>query len=482
MAYQEAIINFENKLNNLRKANGLPPIPKAPSSNLLPGQNPGAVTSGDVSDATQVYRDTVNSGKDVYGRILAKTGEPDPSAIKFYEQNKVAPGTIRAETITDPNRNLKGVQQGATTVEATNVSDLEATARGQGAGQQAAAARYNQLLQQQQGATNARVQAERGAERKGLRRAQLLAGGEQALQAGSKIAELDAQTSLTAQKDVATFDAERKQKQAELDAARLSGDADRIQKAQRDMVEFEQKAKEFNATQTQTANTTNVSNKLTADTTNLKAGTEAIKQDFETWKQTNQLALDAQKALEQSAQGLLNEDQRQQTLAMARAQLAKAQEEFEYLKSRNAKQDEINAANQRMAFWGTMITSLVAAGTTIATSNPAVGAAAGQAAGAGVKAAAAEHGGAVDRTTMALIGEAGDHELVIPIKGKLSDRMMALLNIDSKPFQASGPSGQIDNMSDLTKAIRATLKTAPAADDDMTSMLAAANIRAKRGR
>jgi hypothetical protein len=448
--------------------------------NILPGQNAGSVTSKDVEGATDVYRNAVKDGKGVYDRILAKTGQPDPSSIGFFEGNRVRSEDISASTVGGPSRNLTGVLQDGTTVEATEVADLQATARGQGAGQQAAAARYMQMLQQQGQTTNAAIQAQRGAERKGLRRAEILAGAERGLQAGGKIAEIDAATSLAAQGQVAAFDEKRKSKQAELDAARRSGDAERIQRAEKDMLDVETEIKKFNAQQTQTANTGNVQRAQDAQGKNLDAGLSAIKDDFNTWKQTNELALQAQKALEESARGLLNEDQRQQTLTMARKQLAQADAEFEYLKSRNARAEELNAANQRRQFWGTMVTTLVAAGVTLASGNPAAGAAAGAVTNAAVQQAA--HGGAVDKATQLLVGEAGDHELVIPIKGKLSDRMLSMLSVESQPFNAAGPEKEIDSMPELMQAIKATMNTAPKVDDDMTSLLAAATLRARRGR
>lgn len=437
----------------------------------------GIVNQGDVGAATQVYRDAVESGKGVYGRILAKTGEPDPSAIAFFNNNQVKPGTVGATTIGDP-RQLKGVRQEGTTVEGTDLSALQATAQGQGAGQQQAAARYRQALQSQAQTTNAQIQAQRGAERKGLRRAALLAGGEQAVQVGAKIAEADATTSLAAQQNVAEFQARKNEKQAELDNARRSGDANRIQQAEKDMAALEQEGQKFNAQQIQTADTTNVSNDQAAQGTNQAAGMDAIKQDFETWKQTNQLALDAQKALEASAQGLLNEDQRQQALANARRQLDLAEREYEEAVRRNARQEELQARQQKRTFWGTMITSLLAIGATTL-GGPAAGAAT-QAVGTAVTQAA--HGGAVTAPRFLMAGEAGDHELVIPIKGKLSDRMLRALSVDAQPFNAAGPKGEIDNMEDLTRAIKATLQTAPNTSDDMTSMLAAATLRSRRAR
>lgn len=428
----------------------------------------GIVNQGDVGDATDVYRQAVKDGKGVYDRILAKTGEPDPSAIAFFNNNQVKPGTVGATTIGDP-RQLNGIRQEGTTVEGTDVSDLQATARGQGTGQQQAAARYRQALQSQAQTTNAQIQAQRGAERKGLRRAQLLAGGEQAIQVGAKIAEADATTSLAAQQNVAEFQARKNEKQAELDNARRSGDANRIQQAEKDMAVLEQEGQKFNATQIQTADTANVSNDQKAQETNQAAGMKAIEQDFNTWKGTNQLALEAQKALEASAQGLLNEDQRQQALSMARQQLDLSEREFAA-----ARDDAARArAAQKRTFWGTMITSLLAIG---ASKLPNLGG------NTPPQPTPAAHGGAVTAPRFLMAGEAGDHELVIPIKGKLSDRMLRALSVDAQPFNAAGPKGEIDNMEDLTRAIKATLNTAPNTSDDMTSMLAAATLRSRRAR
>jgi hypothetical protein len=462
-----------------QKANGI--TPPAPTSNLVPGQNPGSVNAGDVKQGTDVYRDAITDGRPILERIRDKTGVPDPSAVKFFEDNRVTPQNIHASTVTGPGQ-IDAVKQEGTTVEGTDLTDLQAAAKGQGSAQQLANARYLEMLQRQGQTTNASIQSARGAERKGLRRAQTLAAGEQALQAGSQIAQQDAATALQAQQQVAQFDARRKELQAQLESARKDGDANREQQVNNKMADLENDVKKFNADQTQRAAGTNASNKLTGDTTNLQTGLKSIEQDFNTWKQTNELALQAQKALEQSAQGLLNEDQRQQILSMARAQFEQAKKEFEALQARADKAEERARAEQRMQFWGTMITSLVGLGVTAATGNPAAGAAAGSTAGALVpKANPFAHGGAVDRTTLALIGEEGDHEIVIPLKGKLSDRMLSLLSSEAKPFDPAGPSGQIDNMDDLTRAIRATLKTAPV-DDDMTSMLASATLRSRSSR
>jgi hypothetical protein len=448
--------------------------------NILPGQNPGSVNSKDVEASTQVYRDAINDGKGVYDKILSKTGRPDPSAIGFFEGNRVRSEDIAATTIGGPSRNLTGVLQDGTTVETTDTAGLQDIAAGRGAGQQLANARYLDMLQRNNQTTNAQIQMQRGAERKGMRRAEMLAGSERALTAGAKIQESDAKLAIDATTKLADLDARRKEKQAELDAARRSGDADRIQRAEKDMLDVETEIKKFNAQQTQTANTGNVQRAQDAQGKNLDSGLTAIKDDFQTWKQTNELAIQAQKALEESARGLLNEDQRQQTLTMARKQLAQADAEFEYLKSRNARAEELNAANQRRQFWGTMVTTLVAAGVTLASGNPAAGAAAGAVTNAAVQQAA--HGGAVDKATQLLVGEAGDHELVIPIKGKLSDRMLSMLSVESQPFNAAGPEKEIDSMPELMQAIKATMNTAPKVDDDMTSLLAAATLRARRGR
>lgn len=475
-AQQKAFASVDQQIRDHAAVNKITPATQRGTEQAA--ASGGMVNSGDVGAATQVYRDAVTSGKDVYGRILAKTGEPDPSAIKFFEGNRVQPGTVGATTIADP-RKLSGVRQEGTTVEGADMSALQATAAGQGTGQQQAAARYRQMLQSQAQTTNAQIQAQRGAERKGLRRAQLLAGGEQAIQVGAKIAEADATTALTAQQNVAELQTRKNEKQAELDAARRSGDANRIQQAEKDMAVLDQEFQKFNAQQIQDADKTNVANDQAAQGTNLDAGMGAIKQDFETWKGTNQLALDAQKALEASAQGLLNEDQRQQALANARRQLDLAEKEYEEAVRRNARQEELQARQQKRTFWGTMITSLLAIGAT-KFGGPAAGAAA---AAAGQAATQAEHGGAVTAPRFLMAGEAGDHELVIPIKGKLSERMKQILSVDAQPFNAAGPKGEIDNMEDLTRAIRATLNTAPKTHgDDMTSMLAAATLRARRAR
>lgn len=491
VARAQALTQYYAHVNLIRKQNGLAPIAdpaQAPAGqpgadpNILPGQNPGAVTGEDVKAGTDVYRDAIKSGKDVYGRILARTGVPDPSAVDFFNKNRVQPTNVAASTVTPLSTPLEGVLAEGTTVENTDLADLQATARGEGAGQQAARARMDQLLFRQGQQASGQVQGARGYERRGLRRALLGQQAEQTIAAGKAMAEVDATTSLQAQQQVANFDARKKELQANLDAARRSGDAGRIQQAQKDMADFEQETKKFNAQQTQGAATTNAANAQAAQGTNLTQGLAAIGQDFETWKQSNELALSAQKALEDSARGLLNEDQRQQMLTMARRQLANAEKEYEENKARADRQEQARNASQRMQFWGTVITSLVAYGVTAATGNPAAGAAAGSAAGAATQAAGAAHGGVVDRATQLLVGEAGEHEIVIPLKGRVSDRLLAALSVDSKPFQASGPSGQIDNMAELTKAIRATLNTAPSTDDDMTSMLASATIRARRAR
>lgn len=460
----------------------------------------GLVNAADVGAGTDVYRNAVKDGKGVYDRILAKTGEPDPSAIKFFEENKVNGGIVNASTIGGP-RELTGIRQEGTAVEATDLADLQASAKGQGSAQQIANARYRQMLQESAQTTNAQIQAQRGAERKGLRRAQLLAGGEQAMQAGAKILESDASTALKAQEQVANFQARKNEKQAELDAARRSGDANRIQLAEKDMAILEQEGQKFNATQTQEADKTNVANDIEVQGKNLATGMKAIEQDFNTWKGTNELAISAQKALEASAQGLLNEDQRQRALANAQRQLDLAERELNAMIARNETQDRRAAQQQKVSFWATTITSLLAIGASAlggSVGGPAgavAGGAAGAAAGNAITGGAtgsqgsepntvwAAHGGAVTKRTQAIIGEAGDHELVIPIKGKLSERMKRILAVEAEPFDAAGPKGEIDNMEDLTRAIRATLNTAPKhPGDDMTSMLAAATIRSRRAR
>ncbi len=460
-AQQQAMGWANTWIENVQKANGLKPA--APGAdNLLPGQNPGSVNGEDVAAGTDVFRDAIKDGKPLLERIRDKTGVPDPSAVDFFNKNRVNPVNVHASTIDPLSKRLEGVQQGTTTVEGADVSDLQATARGEGAGQQAARARMDQLLFRQGQQASGQIQQAHGYEKRGLRRALIGQQAEQTIAAGKNLAEIDATTSLAAQKDVASFDEKRKSLQATLDAARLSGDADRIQRAEKDMADFEQETKKFNAGQTQTAATTNAANTQNAQGTNLTAGIQAIGQDFESWKATNELALSAQKALEASAQGLLSEDQRQQMLAMARRQLENAEKEFEEMKRRNARAEDLQAQQQKISFWGTLLTTLVAR--VVPTPKPAAS------------------GGVVDRATQLLVGEAGDHEIVIPLKGRVSDRLLQALSVDSKPFEAAGPRGQIDSLEELTQAIRSTLKTAPKVDDDMTSMLASATLRSRRGR
>lgn len=488
VARADALNQYYATVNQLREQNGLQPIINPATTttqpgtdpNILPGQNPGAVTSEDVKAGTQVYRDAIAQGSDVYNRI--RNYVPDPTAFDFFKQNRVTPQNVAASTITGLSTPLEGIRQEETRVEGTDLRDLQATARGEGAGQQAARARMDQLLFRQGQQASGQVQGARGYERRGLRRALLGQQAEQTIAAGKAMAEVDATTSLQAQQQLANFDARRKELQANLDSARRSGDAERIQQAEKDMADFEQETKKFNAQQTQNAATTNAANTQAAQATNLTQGIQAIGQDFDTWKQTNELALSAQKAVEDSARGLLNEDQRQQMLTMARRQLANAEKEYEENKARADRQEQARNASQRMQFWGTVITSLVAYGVTAATGNPAAGAAAGSAAGAATQAAGAAHGGVVDKATKLLVGEAGDTEIVIPIKGRLSERLLQALSVEAQPFSAAGPARQIDNMDELTQAIKQTLKTAPQTDDDMTSMLASATLRARRAR
>lgn len=140
------------------------------------------------------------------------------------------------------------------------------------------------------------------------------------------------------------------------------------------------------------------------------------------------LKLQASAAAQQAAKGLLDENGRQQTLALAQAQLKLAQTQAD------------------RQFWGNLVSSLLSGAT-------AVGAAALTAAPV---AAALKHGGLVTKPTHALIGEAGP-ELVIPVKGATA-RLAKVLGIEAKPFQRKGAPS-------LSK---------------MASLLAAATIKAKK--
>jgi len=467
-ARKAALQNASGQVDAQFRASGVE-NPNNQGKNDPAGTNP--VESQEVKDARQQYRDGITEGKEVLEGIKKDTTN-DPNARDTFKA--IVPDQVQNIT---PAARLAATMQEGTAVEATNTADLQATARGQGAGQQSAAARYRQQMLRDSQTMNAAAAQARGNERAGARLAAIQARGEASVAGNAKIAESDAQTSLAAQGKVADFDAKRKELQATLDDARRNNDADRIQAITTKMADLdrdEQKANADiaagNADRGVTAGTANNAAALAA---NVAGGVQDIQQA--------ELRMKAQKAIEDSAKGLLNEDSRQEAIGIARRQIALEEKRL----ASQISEAERAQASQNRAFWTTTLTSLLALGVGAVT-TPAGGAAAAGVAGA----IAAAHGGAVTAGRVVHVGEAGRPEVIVPIKGKLSQRLARALEIEAAPFnaEAADDAGEVDTPEALARAIKATLKTfrakaaKPVDEDDEVSEMAAATLRHRRAR
>lgn len=442
---------MDQRIAEVRGQYGLGDAPTSASPAAAPALSPEQ--EKDRQDAMNVLRQSVSPG-----------GQPYES-ITNRERPVIGAGKVVASTARHPGQ-IDAAEQRSTTVQGTKldtsqqdqirnlqlqgVQDLQQSAAGQGAVQQSAAARMKLALQRQTEAASGLAAQARGAERKGLRRMAMQQASQRGLDAALGIQAQAGDQAQAAQNtlvgalqgarsqdvDVASkqaaLDQEKKTLQAQLNAARAANDQAAINAANLKLADLQQRTREFNATQTQSAATGNADRNLQAQTATVTAD-----------QNQDKLRLDAQQAVRDAASGLLSENARQEQLAFARQQLQLAEREFEELKRRNAAEEEFNRSQANKQFWAGVITSLISGGAQAGTAL------------INRQKPQAKFGGITNGETIA--GEAGP-ELVIPIHGRLSKKLAAELAVENKPFGAGIPASKV------------------------ASLLAAANLRAQKAK
>lgn len=333
------------------KAAGQPDASKAPPPRTTgnPTGNTGGiggvaeVSDQDVRSAWQQYQDAINRGT----MNLANTPVvPPPRPLDLATP-------VQAAQVS-PAERLVAARQEAVKVGAIDTADLAATAAGRGAGQDVAAAsrRLANIRSQQQ--AQGLIQQARGTERKGARLQQLQQLGDQNIATEDKVQQENAQARQAAQVTLANISAQKQTVQAQLDQARAAGDQAAINAAQEKMADLDQRAKEVNVQETNKVAGENVDRSLTAQTNQESQRVE-----------NERLKIDIQKMINDSAQGLLSEAQRQQNLAHARQQLDLAEREFAAARTDADRQ----FAAQKRQQWLGLISALVGGATTVAAAS-----------------------------------------------------------------------------------------------------------------
>jgi hypothetical protein len=388
------------------------------------------VTGTDVKDAVDVYRDFVQKGGAGAG-IFQGIANDKPTSMA--PRTPITSSVLSAPKLT-PAERLTAALQGRVTVEATDTTDLAATAAGKGAGQLAAAARYKQALQSAGQQANALANQARGSERRGVRRDVALQQGENVVAAGAKIEEINATDRMAAQSKIADLDAQKKQTQATLDQARAAGDQAAINNAQAEMLRIDTEIKKANADLMQRTEQGNADRDLDAQTANDAASREDYRIREEARREDARLRLEATQAMQQAAQGLLQEAQREELIKQARAQIALAEQELQFAKDEAARA----AAREKRGFWSQLLGSILQGATTV---------------GAAYVTKKAAHGGIVNQPTHLLAGEAGP-EIVVPITPSAAQRLGQAMAVDAKPFK-----GPVDDRALATLLASAALRS-----------------------
>jgi hypothetical protein len=389
------------------------------------GDSGQQVSPEDMKIALDQYREAIAKANTQYDAILNHV--PTPTAAETFKP-------VDASTITDAQR-LSAAMQGQTTVGSADLAGLQASAQGQGAVGQLAAARLQQALRAGAAQASGIAQGATGAARKGALRTAALAANRNAMDAGSKVAELQAAGAVQAQTQVAGLQQQRANLQGQLDQARAAGDQQAINTLQAKMADLDQQTKQFNATQTQTAATTN-------NEQGLAAQGEEERQRVE----NERLKLDASKAATDAAAGLLSENDRRAQLDLAYKKLADAQDEGE------------------KSFWQGLITSLISRAAGALVPGPPT-------------TPKAAHGGLVTKPTEVLVGEAGP-EIIIPVNQDVGARLAKALSVGSQPFDRQAA----PDLSALLALLKAGQgQPAPAqVPPELVAILAAGNARARK--
>jgi len=338
-----------------------------------------SVAPADMQLALDQYRDAIGQARAQYTQILGHEPAPSPSEVlSLPTGSTVDPNAV---TQVAPAQRLQAAMQAGTRVSSTvlntgqadqaraqqqqNIADLQATSQGQGAGQQAAAARLKLALMRSSEAASGRAAQARGSERRGLRREANIENSRAALEGALGLeaqaqqermgaqGQLGQQLQATRTTDVdvaakkADLDQQRKTLQSQLDAARAANDQNAINSINTRMAELDQRTRELNAQAANTAQARKEEQAFAGQKTDIDRGLEVSRLTEEQRVGNERLKLDASKAAQDAAQGLLTENARQEQLAFAREQL------------------RIAASQADRQFWGQLISSLLSGGAAV---------------------------------------------------------------------------------------------------------------------
>jgi hypothetical protein len=327
-------------------------------------EDEGAVNNEDVQRALDVYRKGVTDSGVPIEEILAK--DPNADRVRPQDVGPVTPAREVADLT--PAQRLQAELQRQTTVADTNTKDLEATARGQGAVAERAAAQLRLSAQREDQAAQGLVQQARGAERKGARLEAILQRGQRQLQVADTVAAQTAQTQLAAQDKLADLDARRKELQAQLDSARAANDQAAVNDLQKKMADLDLETQKANATiQGQNADRTLDSDKTNATIAgqNQDRALKAQESDDAHWVRVEDMKLKAREQQQKAAQGLLDAEQTEVLRQQWQQQYDLAVKQFEEAKRQNKSQEDLARHQANVQFWGGLISSLVGGATAV---------------------------------------------------------------------------------------------------------------------
>jgi hypothetical protein len=341
-----------------------------------------SVAPADMKLALDQYRDAIDQARVQYTAILGHEPAPSPSEVLSMPTGSTVDTSKVAEV--SPAQRLQAEMERRTAVQGAtlqtgqadqaraqqqqNIKDLQATAQGAGAGQQAANARLQLALQRSSQLASGMAAQARGSERRGLRREAGIQAGERNLEGALGLEAQAAQERMAAQGQLgqqlqatrttdvdiaakkADLDAQKKTLQAQLDAARAANDQNAVNTLNQKMAELDQRTREVNAQATNAAQARQEDQAFQGQKLDIDRGLEVSKLTEEQRVANERLKLDASKAAQDAAQGLLTENARQEQLAFARQQLQQAKDQAD------------------RQFWGQLITSLLSGVATVGAS------------------------------------------------------------------------------------------------------------------
>jgi hypothetical protein len=338
------------------------------------------IAPADMKLALDQYRSAIAQARTQYTAILGHEPSPSPSEVlsmptgSTVDTSKVAQlspaerlqaSLGRQTTVAGTSMNTAQADQ-ARAQQQSNITDLQATAQGAGAGQQAAAARLKLALSRSSELASGMAAQARGSERRGARRENMIAAGQRNLEGNIALEAQSAQERQAAQGQLgqqlqatrttdvdvaakrADLDAQKKTLQAQLDAARATNDANAINSLTTKMAEIDQRTREVNAAATNVAQGRKEDQAFEGQQADIQRGLDVSKLTEEQRVANERLKLDASKAAQDAAQGLLTENARQEQLALARQELANAKDQAD------------------RQFWGNLISSLLSGGAAVA--------------------------------------------------------------------------------------------------------------------